>query len=147
MKQNILPDPTALLSSVSPLPTVRMTVRIGRQRWLIALLACAITPATQATLCSMDGMQRSINVIYSTPGQPLPCEVVYEKASAAEDLSSAPTLRLWRAEHEAGFCESRAEEFVTKLRNLGWTCAVEETPITTMPESVQEPIVPAASEE
>jgi len=95
---------------------------IFASRLLVLLVASLAAHNASATLCSMDGMQRSVNVVYSQPGQNLPCEVVYEKSSAAEDISTAPTLTLWRAEHQAGYCESRADEFVAKLQQLGWQC-------------------------
>ena len=34
----------------------------------------------------------------------------------------------WRAERQSGYCESKAEHLVERLRGFGWNCeAVEET--------------------
>ncbi len=89
----------------------------------ILLAVLAVTPlAGQAntTQCGMDGMQRLVSVVYSEPGQLVPCRVLYEKPS--EVTVTNQSLTLWRAEHQAGYCEARAEEFVAKLEQLGWQC-------------------------
>lgn len=67
--------------------------------------------------CEYGELTRTVEVIYSNPGQPVPCEVLYDKP--AEGGSST----LWRAQSEAGFCEARAREFVTKLGDMGWQCS------------------------
>ena len=41
---------------------------------------------------------------------------------------------LWRAEHEAGYCQARFDEFVDKLRGFGWSCAMPDG-ITPHPAS------------
>ena len=74
-----------------------------------------------ATECTRGELTRIVAVVYSEPGQPVPCEVVYEKPPQLE------TQTLWRAVNEAGYCEARAAEFVEKLRDLGWQCDGNQT--------------------
>jgi hypothetical protein len=46
--------------------------------------------------------------------------VIYEK-------SVEGTIEtLWRANNEAGYCESQAEGLVAKLSDLGWSCESDE---------------------
>ena len=81
-----------------------------------ALFACQ-TWAT--TVCELDGITRSVSIMYSEPGQPTPCEVLYEKNNENQ------TMTLWRAQNEANYCEARAAEFVQKLVDLNWACSAE----------------------
>ncbi len=70
------------------------------------------------THCKLGDLIREVTVVYADPGQPVPCEVLYEKPAEGQ------TQTLWRADNEAGFCEARAAEFVAKLETLQWTCTV-----------------------
>ena len=79
------------------------------------LIACCL-PAWSATECTQGALTRTISVVYSDPGQPVPCEVLYEKPTEQQ------TMTLWRAANEAGYCEARAAEFVEKLISLDWQC-------------------------
>jgi hypothetical protein len=74
-------------------------------------------------------MTRSIEVIYSDPGQAVPCEVLYDKPS--EGVQSTP----WRATNESGYCEAKAAELVSKLEGLGWACASKSAPEPAAPGS------------
>lgn len=75
------------------------------------------TPLNELT-CLLGGVVRIIRVEYSgSVGEP-PCSVVYEKGPPEQP--SVETL--WRTNHEKGFCEARASEFVEKLRGWNWTC-------------------------
>ena len=92
-----------------PLPNLR--------RLLPAVLAMLPTATLASpTLCEQGGLTRSVEVIYTVPGQPVPCEVIYDKPAEG----SRETL--WRATNEAGYCEAKAQEFVDNLDNLGWRC-------------------------
>lgn len=91
--------------------------------------ACAFAAAAVADpiLCTHGGLERTVEVVYSDPGQAVPCEVLYEKPM--EDGQHT----LWRAQNEEGYCESKAEAFVDKLAGMGWSCgarAPAETPVT-----------------
>ena len=67
--------------------------------------------------CSLDELTRRIEILHE-PGMSVPCEVHYyrDTESPGEDQV------LWSAQNEAGYCESKAAEFVEKLRGMGWTC-------------------------
>lgn len=82
-----------------------------------ATLLLATGPvAADGTFCTSGALQRSIEVVYENEGEPVPCEVVYDKTTEGE--RSVP----WRARHEAGFCEARARELVEKPEANGWAC-------------------------
>lgn len=87
---------------------------------MAGLLAAAASPASASTECTMDQMTRTVTVVYGNPGQPVPCEVLYEKPADNQSLT------LWRAQNEVGYCEARAAEFVNKLVDLGWACGEQE---------------------
>jgi hypothetical protein len=90
---------------------------MSRWSWgLLLLLLAADLARTQPTVCKMAELERTVEVVYADPGQPVPCEVLYAKADAG-------TIEiLWRANHEAGYCEERAAAFVARLEQLGWDC-------------------------
>ena len=106
----------------------RRTIRI---LLCVAPLACAAGAAADATQCRMGDLSRSIEVVYTNPGQPVPCEVLYGKATQG-------TLEtLWRARNEAGYCEAKAARLTGKLENLGWQCETPEgamSPNSTIPD-------------
>ena len=68
--------------------------------------------------CSFGELQRRVEILYET-GVTVPCEVHYFKDTEAP----GQTQVLWRALNEAGYCERMAENFIGKLRDLGWSCA------------------------
>lgn len=67
--------------------------------------------------CSFDDMQRRIEIL-TEPGVTVPCEVHYFKDTEMPGENQV----LWTATSEAGYCESKAQEFVAKLREWGWDC-------------------------
>jgi len=70
--------------------------------------------ANETIVCLHSGAERKISIVYDTPGQAVPCEVTYEKGDGIQTL--------WSAENEAGYCETKAAEFVEKQRSWGWNC-------------------------
>ena len=66
--------------------------------------------------CTYGDLSRKIEVVYSDPGQSVPCEVIYDK-SAEGTIET-----LWRANNEAGYCEARAAGLADKLSGMGWQC-------------------------
>jgi len=68
--------------------------------------------------CALDNLQRRIVIFYET-GVTVPCEVHYFKDTEMPGENQV----LWTATTDAGYCESKAKEFVTKLREWGWDCA------------------------
>lgn len=87
---------------------------------LSTLLLIALSTSVWATdyQCSNGRSERTVSIIYSTPGQVVPCEVVYSKEGNSETL--------WRAQNEAGYCEAKAEALAEKLRGWGWQCERQE---------------------
>ena len=79
--------------------------------------------------CTQGDMTRSIEVVYSDPGQAVPCEVLYDKPN--EGTQSTP----WRATNESGYCEAKAAELATKLEGLGWDCTTESPSEPAAPET------------
>jgi len=87
--------------------------------FLMALIpGFALGETGNAYQCSFNDMQRRIE-IFTEPGVTVPCEVHYFKDTEMPGESQV----LWTATTEAGYCESKAEEFVAKLREWGWDCA------------------------
>ena len=86
--------------------------------FLTALLpGLALGQAATSYQCSFENLQRRIQIL-SEPGVPVPCEVHYYKDS---EMPGAKQV-LWTATSEAGYCETKTEEFVAKLREWGWEC-------------------------
>ena len=84
---------------------------------VLAILACDLAVAKSAR-CSMDSLERTVELRYETPGEGVPCEVRYAKPT-----EGVGEQVLWRAEREVGYCEARFEKFVDKLVGFGWSCA------------------------
>lgn len=67
--------------------------------------------------CVSSNITRKVEVIYEDVRSTLPCSVRYHK-----DDENMGIKTLWRAENTSGYCESKAEMFVDKLRSFGWSC-------------------------
>ena len=67
--------------------------------------------------CTMGDLTRRVEIA-SEPGVAVPCEVHYYKDSEAPGEQQV----LWRALNEAGYCETKAAEFVARLQEMGWQC-------------------------
>lgn len=109
-------------------------IRGGGALAVLAITAlCATAPVAANPLrCTQGGAERSIEVVYGTAGATVPCEVVYRKpASGVTDV-------LWRADHQAGYCEARAEDLAATLRAAGWDCRAQAPPVA-MEDALLEP--------
>ena len=84
---------------------------------LVLAAAIGLNNTAYGAQCTKDDLNRVVSTVYSEPGQPTPCEVLYEKPSEGESMT------LWRAQNQAGYCEARAAEFIEKLAELGWSCS------------------------
>ena len=114
--------------------------RLCVSRTLIALLgltglAGSMPLLADAVQCTAGELTRDIEVVYSDPGQAVPCEVIYRKP--AEGTVETP----WRAYNQGGYCEEKAAGLVAKLQAAGWNC---DAPAVTAPEA--EPAAPAPAE-
>ncbi|MDE0191481.1 MAG: hypothetical protein OXQ90_09000 [Gammaproteobacteria bacterium] len=87
----------------------------------LVVLGSELAMAKSVT-CTMATLERTVELRYETPGDAVPCEVRYAKPTEGIDEQV-----LWRAEHEAGYCEARFGEFVDKLRGFGWSCSAATT--------------------
>lgn len=80
------------------------------------------------TICTMNNVERRVEVASTNTTMAVPCKVQYFK----EDGS---TKILWNAQNDIAYCEAKAREFVQKLETLGWACtegsAKTSTPATT----------------
>ena len=65
-------------------------------------------------MCSHHDVVREIKVVYEIAGEEVPCAVHYHKAGGEQIL--------WMAQAEAGYCEQKAESFVSKQQGWGWSC-------------------------
>ncbi|HSD70782.1 MAG TPA: hypothetical protein VLB07_14580 [Woeseiaceae bacterium] len=113
------------------------------------LLTAVSLPATAIAAdnyrCTLGDLVRRVEIYYE-PGREVPCEVHYYKDTEMPGERQVP----WRAQNEAGYCESRAAAFIEQLKSQGWDCqvnAAEAAPAATEP-AVTEPAAEApASEE
>jgi hypothetical protein len=88
--------------------------------------------------CELDNLQRRVVIFYET-GVTVPCEVHYFKDTEAP----GETQVLWRALNEAGYCERMADNFIGKLRDMGWSCeqggGAETATAVAEPAAAEEP--------
>ena len=103
---------------------------------LLAISASLFTSVTAMAadnfLCTNAGSERSVKVIYQTPGVAVPCEVQYTKDGVSQTL--------WTAENMTGYCEEKAQAFADKLSGWGWQCSEAGT---DMMNSSEEDMTPA----
>ena len=89
----------------------------------LAVLLLAILPSvsfaqgTQNYQCTIGDLQRRVEILYEAGGS-VPCEVHYYKDTEADGDRQV----LWRALNEVGYCEKKAQEFIAKLEDMGWSC-------------------------
>ena len=86
----------------------------------ILLLGILVAPAAgyaDSWSCSKGNDVREVHVERTT-SNPVPCNVTYRKLTeGVEDQV------LWNAQHDAGYCDAKAREFILKLESYGWVCA------------------------
>ena len=114
---------------------------------VVIAVATFCSPAIWAdpSICNNAGLTRSVEVVYSDPGYPVPCEVIYDKSGEGAGQHS-----LWRAGNQAGYCEAQAAAFLDKLRDIGWSCevaATSEAPAAATEEPAAAKEEPAAAKE
>ena len=84
--------------------------------------------------CMSGNLVRRVEIVYSGEGA-VPCSVQYVKETEAPGSSET----LWDAQNESGYCEARAQELVTRLQSLGWSCSAGETAPTADDSAVLAP--------
>lgn len=75
---------------------------------------CFSAFANEQYVCNNGDAKRVISIMYETAEDKLPCEVQYDKGEG--------TQTLWSAQTDAGYCETKASEFVAKQESWGWSC-------------------------
>ena len=83
----------------------------------VAVPVLALANDTREYLCTQSELVRRVEIV-SEPGAEVPCEVHYFKDTEAPGERQV----LWRAQNQAGYCESMTSEFIGRLRDLGWDC-------------------------
>ena len=81
----------------------------------IAFFFSGFAAANEEYVCNFGDDKRLIRVNYDSEHEQVPCQVQYDKGHGAETL--------WNAQSEAGYCESKATEFVEKQESWGWSCS------------------------
>lgn len=85
---------------------------------LVSMIPClSFAQGPENFLCTYGDLQRRVEILYET-GMTLPCEVHYYKDTEAPGEKQV----LWRAMNEANYCETKAQAFIAKLEDLGWSC-------------------------
>ena len=100
----------------------------------ILLPGFAVAQTATSYQCNFDGMQRRI-VILTEPGVTVPCNVQYHK----DTEMPGEVQTLWTATSDAGYCETKAQEFAAKLQEWGWTCVAGAAEEAAAPEPEAEP--------
>jgi hypothetical protein len=78
------------------------------------LLSSSLLAASH--VCTQGKAERKINVIYAGENKAMPCDVKYQKEGETEG-----TIK-WSAKVETDYCETKADEFAEKLKEMGWVC-------------------------
>ena len=79
--------------------------------------------------CTQGGLVRQVKIVFDTPGEPVPCRVVYSKPT--EQIADQI---LWSASSEAGYCAYKANEFRGQLEGWGWNCGAREKTAAAPPD-------------
>ncbi len=95
----------------------------------VILLSAISLPATAIAAdnyrCTLNDLVRRVEIYYE-PGREVPCEVHYYKDTEMPGERLVP----WRAQNEAGYCETRAAAFIEQLKSQGWDCQVSAAAAT-----------------
>lgn len=102
--------------------------------WLISLLPAFAAAQGASYTCSLDGLQRRVEIV-TEPGVSVPCEVHYYKDTEAPGERQV----LWRASNDAEYCEKKTGEFVGQMLAWGWTCSQADPAATGPGASPGEP--------
>ena len=72
-----------------------------------------------AYVCSLNGLQRRIEIDLLSAPAPVPCEVNYYKDNEAPGAKAT----LWSANNDGQYCEHQAKNLVEKLESMNWSCS------------------------
>jgi hypothetical protein len=94
-----------------------MNARILTVLFAVMLPVLSFGQGSENYQCTLGDLKRRIEIFHET-GVSVPCEVHYYK-----DTEAAGEMQvLWRAMHEAGYCERKTREFIVELEKMGWNC-------------------------
>ena len=92
--------------------------------------------------CTQGGLTRQVKIVFDTPGEAVPCRVVYSKPT-----EGMVDQVLWSAANEAGYCLFKANEFRNQLEGWGWSCDVPQETTAEVVEEDQEALEEAVDQE
>lgn len=72
-----------------------------------------------AYVCTLNDLQRRVEIDLLNAPAPVPCEVNYYKDSE----SSGAKATLWSAQNDSYYCESQAKALIEKLQAMNWSCS------------------------
>lgn len=72
--------------------------------------------------CQQGDLTRHVLTFYPEAPARLPCQIFYSKPK-----ENVLPRALWKATHDATFCERRAAEFADQLQSWGWRCSRDHT--------------------
>ena len=96
---------------------------ITMKRTQLIVLISAVLPALsfaqspQNHACTFGDLERRVEIV-TEAGLDVPCEVHYYKDTEMPGERQV----LWNAQTDAGYCASKAQEFVARLEGWGWDC-------------------------
>lgn len=80
------------------------------------------TPALiEKTACTRNGVTRKVQIEYANAISKVGCEVYYDK----KNEGAWHLKKLWQAEYESGYCETKAAGLINRLEGWGWECQGE----------------------
>ena len=87
---------------------------------LVPMVLADMAVASETRCVRADDPIRRVAMEVQDPSRDAPCEVVYWKDTEEPGVRSV----LWRAQTDAGYCAQKAEELISRLRSVGWSCAI-----------------------
>jgi len=72
-----------------------------------------------AYVCTLNGVQRRVEIDLLNSPAPVPCEVNYYKDNEAPGAKTT----LWSAQNDSFYCENQAKAFIKKLESMNWSCS------------------------
>ena len=105
---------------------------------LAGLSGHAMAGDSYSYTCTHMNDTRIVEVLYLQRESPVPCEVRYTKKDSQGNTISEDTL--WSAGYSVGFCEQKAEEFIQKQEDWGWSCTGKELMRPVDESDIPEPV-------
>ncbi len=81
---------------------------------ILTFFFLATSAQARESACKQGNQERKVSIVKIEEPKPVPCEVKYLREDGEKTL--------YTAHNDAAFCESKANEFVEKLKSSGWEC-------------------------